>query len=181
MSVQTSYGAPAKAIAGQLDTKHGESDILSCVAGEDIPYGRVVEWDATNRVIVLPKSTTLGSIVGISLYPVTNDSTILTGTLTTNAFGYKAGQVVPVLRRGRVNAEVTGTAGTELAAANVAHASTDGSSNLRNRGKLTASATSVTAGAEISATSSSTCPIRFALLHSATPATGLNLVEVKGS
>lgn len=137
----------APAVAGMPgDT---EFELVSFVAEEAIPFGRFVEWNATNKTVQLPKSTTLGNVVGVAAYP--DMKTPLVGQPgPTNPYGYAKGEIVRVLRKGRVWVEAQGTAVADFARANIMHASTDGSGNAQHRGKATATATSATAGAEIS-------------------------------
>lgn len=113
-----------------------EAEIKAFVAEEDILPGRLVEVNpATGRVRV-PASTTLGRVAGIACFM----SFAPPG-------GWKAGQQIPVLRKGRIFTEFNGGTASPLLAANVNHSSTVAT----HRGKLTASATSVVAGSEISA------------------------------
>lgn len=179
MPVQTTYDlAPPVAAAGLLqDSRFAESD--SFVAGEDIPFGRIVELNTADGRVYLPKSASLGRVAGVALYPVTGEPK--TGTAgPTNAYGWKAGDRVQVLRKGRVWMECLGTSPTlaqSFTTANVAHASTDGSGNAQHRGKATANATSATAGAEITALPAaftfcpppSAAPAGFALVGVALP------------
>lgn len=177
MAVQTTYDlAPAVAVAGLLaDSRYADID-GGLVAGEDIPFGRVVEFNTADGKLYLPKATTLGKAIGIALYPVTGEP--YTGTAgATNAYGWKAGSRVQVLRKGRVWAEANGSAPANTnmyATANVVHASTDGSGNAQHRGKVTVAATSAGVGTEVS-----TLPAGFSLVPppSAAP-TGLALVSV---
>lgn len=139
------------AIAGMV-ADDGDLDYITLVAEEDIPFGRVVELDSTGQKCHLPKLAALGKVGGISVYPTTKTpNSVSAANALLNLGGYAAGEEVRVLRKGRIWVETAGTAVGVGVAANVMHASTDGSSQLRNRGKVTASATSATAGAEIDA------------------------------
>jgi len=111
------------------------SQIVSLVAAVDLLPGRVVEVDSNNR-INYPSSTTLGRVAGITCY--------VAGALPGS---WKAGDQVPVLRKGRIFAEFSGGTQGNLVAANVNHSSTIAT----NRGKVSTSATSATAGSEVSA------------------------------
>lgn len=152
MPVQTTYlGDLPAGIAGLLeDSRYADID-GGFVAGEDIPFGRVVEFNTSDGKAYLPQSATLGKCLGISLYPVTKEPWTTTATGTTS-YGWKAGERIQILRKGRVWAELNGTAPTlaqSYGVLNVAHASTNGSNNAQHRGKVTIAATSATAGAEV--------------------------------
>jgi hypothetical protein len=151
---QTSYTTDyTTALAGQLaDAEHCE--VVSYPCSEAIEAGRMVELHSDGKVRN-PQGTTLTKPVGLALYQATK----LPG-------GYAAGEVVAILRKGKAYAQITGTAPGELVAANVNHSST----TATDRGKLTTTATSATAGSEISA--------REGVLFVKAGPSGLGLVEL---
>lgn len=119
---------------GQVVDRRRMSGAFEC--SEDIPFGRVVELH-TDGKWRLPQGTTLGKYRAIAQY----NSSYPPG-------GYKAGDQVAFLREGAVWAEYDGGGSPDpTAAINVRHSSTVET----HRGKVTASATSATAGSEISA------------------------------
>jgi hypothetical protein len=119
-----------------------------------IEAGRLVELHTDGKVRV-PQGTSLTKPVGIAVYRDTD----LPG-------GYPAGAMVTIMRKGRVYAQITGSAPGELVAANVNHSST----TATDRGKLTTTNTSTTAGSEISA--------REGLMFVKAGPSGLGLVEL---
>lgn len=91
MSVQTTFNQdPAIATPGMLYDS-APNDIRTCIAQEDIPYGAGVRIDG--QYCELPDST--GEVTG-------NDFGVAVHDVSGKAGGYKAGDTVPVLVRGRV-------------------------------------------------------------------------------
>lgn len=138
---QTTYAdAPTSALAGML-ADSGPKDIASYPASEVIPPGRVcvLKSDGTCE---LPKNTGAmptsgaGAPIGISTY-----------LSMAPPGGYQIGDMVPLVRKGRVWAEFTGTGASDLEVMNVSHSST----TATHRGKVTDAATATTAGSEVSA------------------------------
>lgn len=149
----------SEALPGMLaDT--GAAFVVSYQAAEDLPCGRVVVLNEAGE-LELPKAATLAKVVGVALYVALQAPG-----------GWKAGDLVPVLRSGRVWCEFEGGTVADLAPARVHHASTDEEDMADHRGKLTASATSVAAGEEVST-------FARALFRRAS-AEGLALVELNG-
>jgi hypothetical protein len=119
----------------------GQDDVIvkEYVAASAIPYGLGVELDATGRAVRLPLSTgqNLAQFAGISVYSPTDEPG-----------GYAIGDVVRVLRRGRIAVTTTGAAVVSTdnqTAANINHSST----LAVDRGKFTKTAVSAGAGTEI--------------------------------
>lgn len=141
---QTTYSNDlTEALAGMLADSNGAEEITSRAASEAIPAGRACVLDAGGTVslpktatAVLPTSGT-GSLVGISVY-----------TSASPAGGYQIGDMVPLVKRGRVWADFTGTGATENETMQICHASDDSNSELANRGKFSDAAASTTAGHE---------------------------------
>jgi hypothetical protein len=132
---QTTYTSDyTAALAGQI-ADNSASECVSYVCSEAIEAGRFVELHTDGKVRN-PQGTTLTKPVGVAVYQVSD----LPG-------GYAAGDVVCVMRKGRIYAQITGSAPGELVAANINHSSTVAT----DRGKLTTTATSAGAGTEISA------------------------------
>ena len=113
-----------------------DCQIVNYIAGSDIEPGRVVEVDPVTGKINYPQATTLGRVAGVSMY--------ISAALPQS---WKTGDQVPVLRKGRVYATLSGGTVTHLLVANVKHSST----LAVDRGKVSASATSAVAGSEVSA------------------------------
>lgn len=143
--MQTTYSLDsAIGLPGQLADLN-EKSVESFVAAEDLKPGMLVTLDTGSAE--LPKDTILGKTLGIVLL-----HDVLPQTLAGEVF-YPAGTVVPVLRKGKAFAQYSGGTQVQKGAANVKHASDDTLGNAQHRGKITGSATSTTAGAEVSATS----------------------------
>lgn len=138
MAYQTTYAFdPSAAIAGMPydGQSQEEGQIESWIAAEDVEAGRVVELSSGK--IQNPQGTSLGKIVGVVVLDVTH----LPG-------GYKAGELVPVMRQGKIWAQFSGGSAADLTALNVKHSSTVAT----DRGKLSMTATSSSTGVEIDAT-----------------------------
>lgn len=139
---QTSYSLdPSVALAGML-ADGGPNDIVSYPASEVIEPGRAVVLDAAGTVS-LPKNTGAlpasgnGSLKGVAIY--------------VDARGpgaYQVGEMVPLLRKGRIWAQFAGTGATDNELMQVRHASDDSNSELQHRGKFTDAAASTTVGQE---------------------------------
>jgi hypothetical protein len=146
---QTTYSNDLSlALPGQLDGDGADAfEIASAAAFEDIEPGRALVLRSDGKVEypknagALPTSGA-GSLFGVSC---------LNGAMPPYGSGsvasYKAGDMVPCLRRGRVVAQTVGTAPTPLATSNISHSSTVAT----DRGKFTIAATSTGAGTEVSA------------------------------
>lgn len=151
---QSTYSLdPAAATAGQVVQRGAMRGRYEC--SEDLPAGRLAEYH-TDGKLRLPQGTTLTRPMGGVPY----NPSIAPG-------GYTAGtEMVPVLRRGQMWVEYAGTTPSAETAVNVMHSST----TATNRGKVTASATSTSAGSEITAVAGLICV-------KVDTATGLALVE----
>lgn len=140
MPPQTSYSLDNPATQpGQLLDNDSDVKIVPFIANEDIPFGIGLEFEATGTKVQRPRGTgaPVAQFAGVSVYK----DTLEPG-------GYKAGDVVDVLRKGRVAVTTVGTAIAQtdaLTAANVSHSSTTDA----DRGKFTKGATSGTAGSEV--------------------------------
>jgi len=131
--MQTTHSLDNTAVlSGMKWDNASDQQIVSFIASEAIPAGRMVEL--ASGMVRLPQATGQPSkIVGCALY----QASLPPG-------GYAAGDVVAVMRRGRVVCDFTGTQ-TQLATLNVSHSSTVAT----NRGKVTDAAGAATAGSEI--------------------------------
>lgn len=138
---QTSYSIDhAVAIAGQVVDGRAQRGRYEC--SEDLNFGEFVELHTDGKLRRL-QGTTLGKVIGVVPY----NPSLPPG-------GYKAGDMMPaILRRGTIWVKYSGTAPAVEVKPNIRHASTDGNSEAQYRGSVTATATSVTAGSEISAAS----------------------------
>lgn len=125
---------------GQLaDT--GTKEEVSYPAAEAIPFGRAVELDSTGTKVQLVQGTgqAIAKLVGVSILDATKEPDPAGGG------GYKIGEVVRVLRKGRIYAEFSGTTDAALVNANIYHSSTIAT----NRGKFTDVAGAAGAGVEV--------------------------------
>lgn len=144
---QTYTQFPAFAQPGQLaDLAYNE--IVSFPAAEVINPGRCVELAADGLSVQQTQQTsTTFAPVGISIERTAREGA---GAVGVTAYGiggpaYQIGEMVPVLMRGRIYAEWSGTTQTAFGMPNAYHSSTVAT----NRGKLTDTATSSGAGTEV--------------------------------
>lgn len=137
---QTSYSLDrTSAVAGQV--VESTRVVGRYQAAEEIPPGRFVVLN-TDGKLELPQDASLSKVVGVAMYR--------------SAKAPEAWQVddyVPVLRAGVIWCEASGGSPSDLASLNLHHSSTVAT----NRGKVTASATSDSAGSEISDPGPVTC------------------------
>jgi len=134
------------AVAGQVLHYDGDTHIVEAIAAEIIPYGVGVELDATGLKVQNPKGTgqTPTQFAGIATYPAL-DQPVIGGV---GVGGYQAGDIVKLMRKGRVAIQTVGAAvvATDaLTIAGLSHSSTIAT----DRGKATKSALNGTAGTEI--------------------------------
>lgn len=147
---QTSYSNyHAAAIPGQVvDAAHGhrgQRGRYEC--SEDLNFGRVVELHTDGKLRQPQTASAVGKLLGAVPY---NPSLPPTGGVN----GYANGaHMVPVLRRGQIWVEYTGTAPTVEKAVNVMSSSTIAT----HRGKVTGDAASASAGVEIYALPGAVC------------------------
>lgn len=126
------------AIAGQLVDRGEVVGRYQC--SEEIPFGRFVELH-TDGKLRLPQGTgaDIAKPVGIAMYRA---------ALEPSVTGYKIGEYVPVVRKGKVWAEiVTGATVADLTDAKVYHSSTIAT----DRGKVGSAAEAAGVGVEIDA------------------------------
>jgi len=144
MAGQTSYAQnPVIGEPGQLfGTEY--HDIVSYVASGTIPFGSVVELSGGKVRVPQATGSTL-TMKGVALQIVAKEQA-LGAAASSIATTWVAGDVVPVLRKGRCFALWNGTTQSDGLAPNVTHSSTTGS-----QGYFTDAATSTTAGSEIAA------------------------------
>jgi hypothetical protein len=131
---QTSFSVDsAVALPGQL-ADNGPHEVIEMVAAETIAPGRLVVYNASSGKCELPQSASLDLklVLGVAMYEATNPQAVAGG------FTYAAGDVVPILRKGRIYASFSGGTDTAYTFANVKHSST----TATDRGKFSASATS---------------------------------------
>lgn len=164
---QTDYGLdPVAFVPGMPYRPLGDSDVVEhFVASADITPGTLVE--VVNGAVRPAQSLNgaLKPLVGVALrIPTHTNASSFTGPFTT----WKAGQQVPVMRKGRVYANWSGTTQPEYGKLNYQHSS-DGS---HNQGYFTDAATASTAGAEVD-----NCP-NGVLSVKSTGSTSVCLVEL---
>lgn len=126
-------------IAGMVVSKEVMRGRYEC--SEDLAPGRIAEYEPTAGKLRLPQTALLPRPIGGVPY----NSSLPPGGYLSGAFQ------VPVLRVGTMWIEYTGTAPTPESPVNVCNATDDSLSNKQHRGKVTASATATTVGAEITA------------------------------
>lgn len=135
---QTSYSLdPATVVPGQVIDAGDDTHIEPFIAAEVIAPGLGVELTSDGKGVQLPQGTGTG-ISAFAGFAVFKDAR--------EPGSYAIGDIVPVLRKGRIAANCVGsTTITALGAANVSHSST----LATDRGKITSAATSGTAGSEV--------------------------------
>lgn len=138
---QTTYSRDLALAVPGLVSRSVDYLIVSYPAAEAIPPGREVVLNSSG-LLQLPQSTTLTKPVGVSCFSPTNQQTAIPAA----GFSYAIGDMVPVLREGRIYADVQGGSPAALVQANVNHSSTVAT----HRGKFSASVTTAVAGSEIS-------------------------------
>jgi hypothetical protein len=150
---QVSYSlAPVIAVPGQL-ADNTVNRIESFMAAEAIYPGRMLEL-ASDGVSCQQVQATGNqapvTALGFSVLLTAREGNGAVGVPLTNGAVYNIGDMVPVLRKGALYAEWSGTTQTAYGQPNVYHSSTIAT----NRGKLTDVAASGGAGTEISLTGS---------------------------
>lgn len=138
---QTSFSEfAAEAFAGQQADVQ-DSFIASYICSEDVPAGRVLELN-TDGTVRTAQGTGAGlPLAGVSVLKTAASST---APLATNV-SYKSGDVVAVMRRGRIWAAFNGGSPNPGDSLNVKHSSTVAT----HRGKVTGTTTSSSSGVEI--------------------------------
>lgn len=144
--MQTSYSLDyAICQLGQVADGSPIKEEVSYVAAEAIPFGRMVELHTDGLRCQLPQrdasAAPITKALGVAIYDATKEPDTVGG-------GYKVGEVVRILRKGRIYAEFSGTTDAALASASVKHSST----LATDRGKFSDAATSAVAGSEVDAT-----------------------------
>lgn len=141
--MQTSYTTDnAQALPGMIADSNTPQDIQVFFAAEAMPAGVLVTLVPGTNTVELPKSTssTVNPLAGVTVFQESD----VPG-------GYAVGAPVPVMRKGKIWTNYHGTAPANLIAPNLMHASDNTGSELAFRGFVTATATSTSAGVEITA------------------------------
>ncbi len=139
--MQTTYSVfPVEAYAGQLgDVQDGF--IASYICSEDVSPGKVLELNTDGTVRPAQGTGSGLPLAGVSVLKTAQSST---APLSTNVT-FKSGDVVPVLRRGRIWASFNGGSPAKGDSLNVKHSSTVAT----YRGFVTGTTTSTGSGTEI--------------------------------
>ncbi len=138
---QTSYTVfPVEAYAGQLGDVQN-AYIASYICSEDLQPGVVLELNTDGTVRAAQGTTTGLPLAGVSVLQTARSST---APLSTNV-SFKSGDVVPVLRRGRIWCNFNGGSPNKGDSLNVKHSSTVAT----YRGFVTGTTTSSGSGVEI--------------------------------
>lgn len=149
---QTSYQLnPDIGVAGQLADENLDSRVVSYPAGEPISFGRLCEVDSSgllHPVRGTGANIASDSLAGVSVFDVAREQQLASSGGSAGSGFYGTNDMVPVLRKGRIYAAWDGS-GTQaiLGRINVNHPSTGDTNGVR--GVFTGSATSTTAGAEV--------------------------------
>jgi hypothetical protein len=144
-------------VPGQLVDENLDSKVISFPAGEPIYFGRLCEVDSAGALhLVQGVSNVLNggvgatnATVGVSVFDVAREQSIATGGGSSGSGFYNSGEMVPVLRKGRIfGAMDSNAAATRFGRVNVWHPGV--SDPFNTRGVFTLSATATTVGSEIS-------------------------------
>lgn len=112
MSVQTTYGQALDiAVPGMLADMNLDSKVLSFPAGENIAFGRLCEVDSAGLLHhVQGASSTIasGALAGVSVFDVARMQQISSAGSAGSGY-YNSGEMVPVLRKGRIFAAWDGS------------------------------------------------------------------------
>lgn len=141
---QTDYSFnPVIGTLGQRYREHTSDEVVTYPASVQIMPGTLLELVTVSGVDkVRPAQSASGALkplVGVALY----EDRYAPALGSTNNY-FQAGDLVPVLRKGRVFAAWNGTTQASLATVNYEHSTT-----TNPQGSFTDAATSVTAGSEI--------------------------------
>jgi hypothetical protein len=151
---QVAYSlAPVIAVPGQI-ADNEVNDIRSFVASEPIFPGRMLELAADGvscRQVQATGNQNPATALGFSVLLTSREGNGAVGVPANNGAVYNIGDMVPVMRKGAMYAEWSGTTQVAYTQMNVFHSSTIAT----NRGKITDTAASGVAGTEISLTGSS--------------------------
>ena len=128
------------AVAGMVSQDCCEC-VVSYPAAEDIEPGTFVVLNSSGQCEP-PQDTSLGKPLGVAVFSPTS----MQPAVPAAGFVYKAGDMVPILRKGRCYVKYNGGSPATYTQAHVKHSSTIAT----YRGYATASATSAGAGVEIS-------------------------------
>lgn len=126
---QTSYTLDRRPGIPGMAFDIGDSDIVSFVANEALEPGKIVRVRSDGKVEYPTDDT--GVLVGVVMYQDTKESSYPQGTAV-----YQAGDVVPVLRYGRIWTQFVSGTQVIMADANLSNGAT-----VADRGKLTAQVT----------------------------------------
>lgn len=126
---------PALAVPGMLADAFGPRDVVTAIAYEDIPAGRIVSLRASDGKVQLPNDDSEG-LYGVALYQDTREASLPVGNPV-----HKAGRPVPILRMGKVWCAFSGGSKTKDGVANI-HNCDDDATALGKRGMVTGTATS---------------------------------------
>jgi len=124
----------ALAVPGQIADVLGPRDVVTAVAYEDIPAGRIVAL-RSDGTVELPDDDS-ANLYGVALYQDTLEASLPVGDPT-----HKAGRPLPIMRMGKVWLSFSGGDKTKDGVANIHNDDAD-STALAKRGMVTGSATS---------------------------------------
>ena len=144
------------AVPGQLADQNLDDKVISFPAGEDIEFGRLLEVD-TSGLVWKTKGTgaslTNGKLAGVSVLDVARPQALASAGGSSGNGHYKAGEMVPVLRKGHIYAAWDGGTGSfgqgVYVVPNVNHSSTTDPTDIK--GTFTGNTTSSSAGSEVAA------------------------------
>lgn len=182
MPVQTKYPIlPDFAVPGMLAESNLDAAVIDgqYAAAGNIPFGSAVELVSGKLQVCQQTTNDLSKLYGVAVYQGMREQAYPPGSTAINA-GYQAGDMVPVLRRGRIYGLWDGStsggfsSATAFTTVNIAHSS-DGS---HDQGQFNQASTSTAAGSEnttagngwITAANQATLPTNCVLLEVNLPA-----------
>jgi hypothetical protein len=144
---------PDIAVPGMIADENLDSKVVSYPAGENIPFGRLCEVDTSGALhLVFGTGATIANnkLVGVSVFDVAREQQLSTTTGSAGSGFYNSGDMVPVLRKGRIFGawDGSGSQGIFLTP-NVNHPSSSDPNGIR--GVFSGGTTTTTAGSEITA------------------------------
>jgi hypothetical protein len=157
MGGQTAYNLnPDIAVPGQIADLSLDNHIVSFPAGEVIEFGRAVEVDSNGvawKVKGAGASLAAGKFAGVTVFDLAREQQMASTGGSSGLAGYQVGEMVPVMRKGRIYGCWDGGTGSfsqgVFVTPNINHSSTTDANNIK--GTFTGNATSSTVGSEIAA------------------------------
>lgn len=134
MSAQTTFNINPVGFLSGMYYEQFPHDVVSYPCAEAIPPGRLVELNTAGTAVQLVQGGAGVKPLGVSVYKDSREPGV-----------FAIGEVIAILRKGRIWADYSGGTKAALSAVNVKNSTTIAT----DRGKFSETATSTTTGAEI--------------------------------